>query len=81
MAAAAVGLLIWNLWLTIELDHLHRETPEYLINDPDEITVVNNTIEGYTTDVTETAEDVMGKLVSLWLPNRGNRRTAASFMR
>lgn len=75
MAAAAVGLLIWNLWLTVELDHLHRDTPEYLINDPDEITVVNNTIEGYTTDVTETAEDVMGRLVSLSLVTEQGEQT------
>ena len=67
MAAAVAGLLIWNLWLTAELDQLHRETPEYLIGDPDEITVVNNTIEGYTTDVTETAAGVMEKLVSVSL--------------
>lgn len=65
MAAAAAGLLLWNLWLTAEVNRLGNENRDHIITDPDELTVINNTIEGYTTDVTETAADVMAKLVSL----------------
>lgn len=65
MAAAAAGLLLWNLWLTAELNNVKHSSPEYMINDPEGVTVVNNTIEGYTTDVTELAQNVMEKMVSV----------------
>lgn len=65
MAAAAAGLLLWNLWLTVELSNLKNRSPELIINDPDGATIVNNTIEGYTTDITKTAADAMQKMVSV----------------
>lgn len=65
MAAAAAGLLLWNLWLTAELNNLKQGAPEYMISDPEAVTVVNNTLEGYTTDVTELCADVMQKMVSV----------------
>ncbi len=65
MAAAAAGLLIWNVWLTAQINNLRHSSPDYMINNPEDTPVVNHTIEGYTTDVTELCGDAVKKLVSV----------------
>ena len=37
MAAAAAGLLLWNLWLTAEVNRLGKENHDHIISDPDEM--------------------------------------------
>ncbi len=65
MAAAAALFLIWNIWLTVRISQPRQENQDFPASDPEGVTVVNNTIEGYTTDLTETAANTMPKLVSV----------------
>ena len=66
MAAAAALLLVWNICLTVGLNRLRTETRSERSNTAgDDVTFINHTVEGYTTDVTEVAQDVMQALVTV----------------
>ena len=66
MVAAAAVLLVWNLYLTIGYENLkHQTTVNTQNTNTDDSGVIQNKIEGYTTDITETAQDVMPRLVCI----------------
>ncbi len=57
-----IVLAAWNLWLTDRLLRRDPSSPEAIPRD-DGITYVNNTVNGYTTDVTNMADAAQEKLV------------------
>ncbi len=73
MVAAAAALLVWNLYLTIGYEHLRRQADAISeTTDIDDSGVIQNKIEGYITDITETAQQVMPKLVCISAVNEQN---------
>jgi len=56
------------LWLTLKVQEISEKRPsepEIELNETDEAAIVHNTIEGYTTDVTETVAKVRPHIVSV----------------
>ena len=67
MAVPAAVLLAWMIWLTAAVVNHRTEAPE---SEPqpggtEEVHVVNNKLEGYTTDITETVKKVRPHIVTL----------------
>ncbi len=75
MAAAGVILLIWMVWLTVSLSEMKQKPQASSVQDPSETAYVSNTIQGYTTDLTETAEKVMSKLVTVSVVSEQSEQT------
>lgn len=67
--AAAAALLIWNIYLTVSIRNLseksHSASPEATSDSHGASVVYNTTIEGYTTDLTETAASVQPMIVQI----------------
>ena len=73
MAAAAAALFLWNLILTIRFEDLrHSIGTEQDVLVGDDSSVIEQTVEGYTTDITETAETVMPALVCISVLNESS---------
>ena len=63
-------LLAWNLFLTVSYSNLKAKVENgSAAVSSDENGVINNTVEGYTTDITETTAQVIPKLVTITAAN------------
>ncbi len=61
-----IGLLCWNLYLTYNVMHTPSNENESHVQKTDEgITIVQNTLNGYTTDLTKTVSNVSSSLVTI----------------
>lgn len=63
MWAALAALLAWNIWLTWSLESLRSAQPH--AEEGGEPEIIDTKIEGFTTDITETAAKAMSKVVSV----------------
>lgn len=65
MWAAAAALLAWNIWLTAGYESLKSGGSGGANETDGEVSVVDYTLNGYTTDITETAAKAASRVVSV----------------
>lgn len=61
--AAVAVLLVWNICLSVWVAGIQMQPSAGQTSSENETTIVNNTINGYTTDITETAAKVQPAIV------------------
>ena len=81
-AAVLAGVLVWNVWLTWRIvgDRSEQQT---VATDPEAPTIINNTLNGYTTDITGAADRVRQNIVTVRVQYTEDREyivTCSSFL-
>ena len=76
-AAVLAGLLVWNVWLTWRTVS-DRSEQQTVPTDPEAPTIINNTLNGYTTDITGAADRVRQNIVTVRVQYTEDREYTAS---